>query len=107
MRTIQTIALLGVALTSLSVVTLLMSLRSDPVSFWELVPALLAVSGQLLILWRLWHLRRWAGILTMIMAVHLAVYCLIWLPNSLPFLSVFLYMLWQIPRNWRHLKTGF
>ena len=98
---------MGVFLITLQIVILLMSLRTDPVSFWEMIPALLTVSGQLLILWRLWHLRRWAGILTMIMAVHLAVYCLIWLPNSLPFLAIFIYMLWQLPRNWQHLKTGF
>ena len=107
MRTIRSIALLGAALTILQVVFLLMSLRTYPLSFWEMVPALLMVSGQLLILWRLWHLRRWAGILTMIMAIHLAVYCLIWLPSSLPFLAVFVYMLWLLPRNGRHLKTGF
>lgn len=107
MRTIRIVAVLGVLLTTLSVVVLLISLRSTPLSFWELVPALLMVSGQLLVFWRLWHLRRWAGILTMVMAVHFVVYCLIWLPASLPFLAVFLYMLWQIPRNWRHLRTGF
>ena len=48
MRTIRIIALLGAALTILQIVILLIALRSYPQSFWELVPALLMVSWQLL-----------------------------------------------------------
>jgi hypothetical protein len=107
MRTIRIITTLCMVLITLQSVTLLMALRSYPISFWEMIPALLLMVGQVVILWRLWHLRRWAGILTLMVVAGAALYSLLWFPSSLPFLVVSAYIFWGLPRNWQDLKAGF
>lgn len=107
MRTIRTIAILGVVLIVVQLVALWITLRLAPLSVRELLPALLVIAVQLLTFWRLWHLRHWAGFGVAVVGILLALYSLIWLPMSLPFLAALVYMLWLLPRHWRHLKTGF